>query len=124
MERAVLGPSGTPYSQGLKVTGQQMIFISGQLAVDEKGTVVSPGNLEAQARHIFASIERLLSDGGASLSNVVKITAFITTLDGYPQYGKVRRDVFGEHLPTSSTVQVTSLVIPGCVIEIEAVAVL
>ena len=124
MDRTVLGPAGTPFSQGLKVTGRELIFISGQLAVDERGAVVAPDDLEAQARYVFASIEKLLRQGGASLADVVKITAFVTTLDGYASYGKVRREVFGERLPTSSTVQVTSLVTPGCVIEIEAVAVL
>lgn len=124
MDRRVLGSTGAPYAQGLKVAGQQLIFISGQLALDEHGKVVDPGNLEAQARYIFRSIEKLLREGGGSLANVVKITAFVTTLDGYSSYGQVRRDVFGADLPTSATVQVTSLVAPGCVIEIDAMAVL
>jgi enamine deaminase RidA (YjgF/YER057c/UK114 family) len=124
MKRTVLGPTGVPYSQGLKVSGQRMIFVSGQLAVDEKGTVVSPGSIEDQARFIFKAIDRLVREGGGTLANVVKITAFVTTLDGYASYGKVRREVFGETLPTSATVQVTSLVTPGCVIEIDAIAVL
>jgi enamine deaminase RidA (YjgF/YER057c/UK114 family) len=124
MMREILGPAGAPFAQGLKVAGQQLIFISGQLAVDGQGNVVAPNDMEAQARHVFASIEQLLKEGGATMKNVVKITAFVTTMDGYAKYGAVRREVFGDHLPASSTVGVSSLVVPGCVIEIEAVAVL
>jgi len=124
MKRTVIGKTGTPYSQALKIEGQEMVFISGQLAVDANGTLVGPGDLEAQARYIFASMEELLRDVNGSLKNIVKIGAFITTMDGYASYGKVRRDVFGDTLPTSSTVIVAGLVTPGCVIEIEAIAVL
>lgn len=124
MKRTVIGKTGTPYSQALKIEGGEMVFISGQLAIDANGTLVGPGDLEAQARYIFASMEKLLRDAGGSLENVVKIGAFITTMDGYPSYGKVRREMFGDTLPTSSTVIVAGLVTPGCVIEIEAIAVL
>lgn len=125
MNRSVLGSTTKPYSQGLKITGgSSTIFISGQIARDEHDVVFFPGDMEKQARYIFASIDELLVQAGATMSNVVKIVAFVTTLDGYASYSKVRRDVFGSTLPVSSTVQVTSLVTPGCVIEIEAIAVL
>jgi 2-iminobutanoate/2-iminopropanoate deaminase len=124
MKRTVIGKTGTPYSQALRVEGGELFFISGQLAVDESGALVGAGDLEAQARHIFASMDKLLHEAGGSLKNIVKIGAFITTMDGYASYGKVRRDVFGDALPTSSTVIVAGLVTPGCVIEIEAIAVL
>jgi 2-iminobutanoate/2-iminopropanoate deaminase len=125
MNRSVLGRTAKPYSQGLKITGcKSIIFISGQIARDENDVVFFPGDLEQQARYIFESIDKLLAQAGAAMSDVVKIVAFVTTLDGYASYSKVRRDVFGDMLPVSSTVQVTSLVTPGCVIEIEAVALL
>jgi enamine deaminase RidA (YjgF/YER057c/UK114 family) len=124
MGRTVLGPVGTPYSVGLKVSGSETVYLAGHLAVDESGALVAPGDMEGQARYIFESMAKILAEAGGSLSDVVKITAYITTLEGYKSYGTVRRDVFGENLPTSATLQVAGLVIPGCVIEIEAVAVL
>ncbi len=125
MKRTVLGPQG-PFSisQGLKVSGQEMVFISGQVAMDDKGAVVAPNDLPAQAEFVLKSIEKLLGEAGATFRNVVKITAFVTTLENYSAYGALRKKYFGDHLPTSSTVQVTGLVVPGCVIEIEAVAIL
>ncbi len=124
MSRTVLGPTGTPYSIGLKVFGAETIYVAGHLAVDPDGRVVAPGDMEGQARYIFAAIGKLLKEAGGSLSDVVKITAYITTLEGYASYGTVRRAVFGDMLPTSATLQVAGLVIPGCLIEIEAIAVL
>lgn len=125
MERKTLGRSGkASFSQGLKVTGQELVFISGQVARDATGAVVAPDNLPRQAEFIFESMRKLLEEAGASFRNVVKITAFVTTLDDYAAYGAIRKRIFGDDLPTSSTVQVTSLVTPGCVIEIEAIAVL
>jgi 2-iminobutanoate/2-iminopropanoate deaminase len=124
MSRVVIGPVGPPYSAALKVSGRETIYLSGLLAVDAAGGVVAPGNLEAQARAIFANMAQLMSEAGGSMGDVVKITAYITTLEGYASYGTVRREVFGDRLPASATVKVAGLVVPDCVIEIEAVAVL
>ncbi|MDX3907307.1 MAG: RidA family protein [Pigmentiphaga sp.] len=120
-----LGPAGRPYSQGLRVEGgSHLIFISGQLARADPERAHHPGDLGRQAREIFGNIDTLLRESGASLSDVVKITAFVTTLDGYAEYSDIRREVFSDPLPASSTVQVSSLVTPGCLIEIEAIAII
>ena len=125
MKRQILGTTAKPYVQGLKVTGgQSLVFISGQIARDEQDEVYAPNDLEQQARYIFTNIEKLVCEAGGTMKNVVKIVAYVTTLEAYGSYGAIRREFFGDHLPTSSTVQVTSLVTPGCVIEIEAIAVL
>lgn len=120
-----LGPPGRPYSQALDVAGgKRMIFVSGQLARADPEHAHHPGDLGRQAREIFANMDALLREAGGSLADVVKITAFLTTLDGYADYSAIRREVFADPLPASSTVQVSSLVTPGCLIEIEAVAIL
>jgi len=120
-----LGPAGRPYSQALDVAGgTRMLFVSGQLARADPDHAHHPGDLGRQAREIFANIDSLLREAGGSLADVVKITAFLTTLEGYADYSAIRREVFADPLPTSSTVQVSSLVTPGCLIEIEAVAIL
>lgn len=125
IEKMQLGKQGRPYSQGLKISkGTQMIFISGQLARVDMDTPNHAGDIGSQAREIFGNIAALLQEAGGSLADVVKITAFVTTLDGYEAYSRIRKEVFSEPLPTSSTVQVTSLVTPGCLIEIEAIAIL
>jgi 2-iminobutanoate/2-iminopropanoate deaminase len=77
--------------------------------------------MEAEARATFANIERTLETAGAAMSDVVKIAAFITDLEAYPDYAKVRSEVFGDQLPASSTVQVAGLLV-GAQLEIEAIA--
>jgi enamine deaminase RidA (YjgF/YER057c/UK114 family) len=79
MGRTVLGPVGTPYSVGLKVSGSETVYLAGHLAVDESGALVAPGDMEGQARYIFESMAKILAEAGGSLSDVVKITAYITT---------------------------------------------
>lgn len=96
------------------------IHISGNVGFGDDGKVVS-GGMGAEARATFANIERTLGDAGAGMSHVVKITAFVTSLENYGEYAQVREELFGDRLPASSTVQVAGLLV-GAQIEIEAVA--
>lgn len=96
------------------------IHVSGNVGFGDDGKVVS-GGMEAEARATFACIERALALAGADLSHVVKINAFVTSLDNYGEYAKVRNEVFGEQMPASATVQVAGLLV-GAQIEIDAVA--
>jgi enamine deaminase RidA (YjgF/YER057c/UK114 family) len=98
----------------------RVIYVSGNVGFGDHGSVVA-GGMEAEARATFANIERVLGAAGASMSDVVKINAFITDLDSYPEYAKVRLEVFGDKLPASATVQVAGLLV-GAHIEIDAVA--
>lgn len=124
MKRTTLGQSSSSYSSGLVVEGQRLVFISGQLPVDETGALVGRGDLAAQTRQTFANIRRLVNQAGGSLANVVKITAFLTDLADYATYSQVRRELFAPTFPTSSAVQVAGLVLEGALIEIEAIALL
>jgi enamine deaminase RidA (YjgF/YER057c/UK114 family) len=98
----------------------RMIHISGNVGFGDEGKVVS-GGMGAEARATFANIEKTLHNAGADMSHVVKITAFVTSLDNYGEYVQAREEVFGDLLPASSTVQVAGLLV-GAQIEIEAVA--
>jgi enamine deaminase RidA (YjgF/YER057c/UK114 family) len=123
MQRTVLGRSSASYSSGLIVEGGRLVFISGQLPLSE-GKLVGENDFDAQVRATFANIQRLLNQAGGGLGNVVKITAFLTTLEHYPRYNAIRGELFAPNFPTSSAVQVAGLVVPGAMIEIEAIAVL
>ena len=120
IERITTDPS-TGFSDAVTTTGSgRVIHVSGNVGFGEDGKVVS-GGMGAEARATFANIERVLAAAGAGLSDVVKITTFITDLESYPAYAAVRSEVFGDQLPASSTVQVAGLLV-GAQIEIEAVA--
>jgi enamine deaminase RidA (YjgF/YER057c/UK114 family) len=96
------------------------IHVSGNVGFGDDGKVVS-GGVETEARATFANIEKVLNDAGASMSDVVRITAFLTDLDAYGDFAKVRSEVFGENLPASAAVQVAGLLV-GAQIEIDAIA--
>jgi enamine deaminase RidA (YjgF/YER057c/UK114 family) len=125
MERTVLGKTSSSYSLGIVAPAGRLVFISGTVALDEAGKVMAPGDMEGQTRAIFGQIEQLLREAGATLQNVVKLTAYVTDMSQYGQYAKVRREVFaGGVFPASAAVKVAGLIEDGLVVEVEAVAVI
>ena len=99
-----------------------LIYTSGHVAMDEAGNVAAPGDCAAQADLIYQRLSELLEQAGSDMQNVVKITAFLTRADDYPEYNAARHRWFPENPPASSSVIVAELVRPGLVLEIEAVA--
>src|SRR5262245_47905030 len=94
-----------PLSQGLKVGN--LLFLSGQVAVDSDGTIVGRGDLKAQTRQVFENIKTILEAAGASFDNVVKMTTyFATDIHNYEDYFSVRREYFTGVNPASTGVQV------------------
>jgi enamine deaminase RidA (YjgF/YER057c/UK114 family) len=120
IDRLTTNPA-SGFSDAVTTSGPgRVIHVSGNVGFGEDGKVVS-GGMEAEARATFANIERTLKAAGAEMSHIVKINAFMTTLDSYGEYAKVRSEVFGDQLPASATVQVAGLLV-GAQIEIDAVA--
>ena len=123
VERRELGKRTGSFAQGIAVRAGRTVYVSGKVGVDESGKIVGTDDLAAQTRQTFANIQATLSEAGASLSDVVKITTFIVPMERYQEFARVRAEVFGESVPASSTVGVASLVSPEYLIEIEAIAV-
>lgn len=112
------------YSHVVEAKAGRTLYVSGQIATDASGAVVGEGDIEAQARQVFANLEAALAAGGASLSQVVKITVFMTDVAQLAKFRMVRDSRFGANPPASSLVEVSRLVRPELLIEIEAVAVI
>ena len=98
-----------------------LLFICGNTA---RGTAAETGTAAAQTEAILKKMQVILKGNGASLSNVVKITSFVTDLRESPEIGEVRRRYFEAGLPASTQVQVAALGTPDLKIGIEAIAVL
>jgi 2-iminobutanoate/2-iminopropanoate deaminase len=98
----------------------RLIHVAGNVGFGPDGKVV-PGGMGAEARATLDNIERTLAEAGADMSHVVKINAFVTSLEEYADYAQARAERFGELLPASATVQVAGLLV-GAHIEIDAVA--
>ena len=115
-------PERYTFSPALRVGN--LVFISGTTAVDEKGTLVAPGDIVGQTRYIYEKLAKLLNAAGAGLEHVVETTEYITTTENYRGTAEVRRAVFRPPYPTATGVIVAGLLREGALIEISAVAVI
>jgi len=100
-----------------------LLFISGQAAIDEHGEVVGAGDFDAQAEQAFSNLRRVLEAGGSSLEQIVKVTIFLTDMGNFPNIVELRGKWFTPPYPADTIVEVTSLALPELEIEIEAIAV-
>jgi reactive intermediate/imine deaminase len=113
-----------PYrlSQGFRVG--ELLFVSGQTGIDEKGELVALGDFHAQADQAFRNLSRVLEAGGSSLERVVKVTIFLTDMAAnFPAIVDLRGKWFTPPYPADTIVEVRSLYRPEVEIEIEAIAV-
>jgi len=103
------------------VRSGNMLFIAGSTA---GGTSAATGDIAAQTDAILDKFEIILAANGGSLSNVVKVTSFVTDLREAPAAGEVRMKRFAGAFPASTQVQVAALGTPDLKIEIDAIAIL
>ncbi|MBI2641317.1 RidA family protein [Candidatus Roizmanbacteria bacterium] len=113
------------YSHGYKVDlgSAEIIFTTGQIALDKNGEVVSPDDVTAQAEFVFKSLEKILNEAGSSLDDAVKATIFVTDMNDFAKISQVRNKYFKNSEPVSTLVEVKKLVKDGCKLEVELIAV-
>ncbi|MBD1868876.1 RidA family protein [Cyanobacteria bacterium FACHB-471] len=107
-------------SQGIRVGN--LLFISGQAGYADDGKIVA-GGFRAQGEQAFSNLDRALVAGGSSLSQVAKVTIFLTDMSNFGAIVELRRQYFSPPYPADSIVEVSSLYTPEAMIEIEAIAV-
>ena len=121
-------PSKWPFSHGVVIKNPGTILIlAGQVAFDRHGPnrqLVGPGDLAAQTRQAILNIRTLLGQCGATLKDVVDLTAYLTDIDRFEEAGRVAMEYFTDPLPTLTLIGVKALAFPALLIEIRAVAVL
>jgi reactive intermediate/imine deaminase len=111
------------YTHVVEATGGRTIYVSGQVAFDHEGRLVGQGDVAAQTRQVFDNLKAALEAADASLGDVVKITVFMTDLSQLQTFRDIRDTYFGGKPPASSLVQISQLVVPGLLVEVEAIAV-
>jgi enamine deaminase RidA (YjgF/YER057c/UK114 family) len=115
---------GRGYSHAVAATGR-IVAIAGQVAMDQDGNVVGPGDPRAQAEQAFENLRLALAAAGASFADVVKLMFFVTDVSFLPAVREVRdRYVDTKRPPASTAVQVVALFQPDFVLEVEALAVI
>lgn len=123
----VAAPFGDRFAHVARVdlpTGGALLVLAGQVAVDDTGAVVAPGDAGAQSEVVFETIGQILTAHGATFADVLHIRTYMTDLDDLASYGSVRGRIFtGTPPPASTTVEVNRLFLPGAVLEVEITAV-
>lgn len=105
------------YSRAVKIGNH--IWVAGTTATDENGEVVGKGDAGAQTRYILAKIERALKDGGATMNDVVRTRIFATDISQWEAIGKAHGEVFANIRPASTMVEISKLIDPEHLVEIE-----
>ncbi len=99
-----------------------LIFVSGQTAIDLDGTIVGVGDFDAQAEQTFKNLAAVLEAGSSSLAKIVKVTIFLKDMGNFGKIVGLREKYFTPPYPADTIVEITSLALPELEIEIEAIA--
>jgi 2-iminobutanoate/2-iminopropanoate deaminase len=113
------------FSQAIKVNCEgSLLFISGLTSRAPDGSVIGEGDIKLQTETILENMQRLLTEAGGTMRDIVKVTVFIRDMEQFDEIHEVRARYFEEPYPASSMVEVSRLVSPEHLIEIEAIAAL
>jgi 2-iminobutanoate/2-iminopropanoate deaminase len=99
-----------------------LLFVTGQVARDRNGEIVGRGDFAKQADQVFANIRDVLAAGGAQMSDLLKVTVFVTDSRYRDEFRAATDRHLKDHLPASTLVVVAALADPAFLIEIEGIA--
>jgi len=109
------------YSRAVRAGDQ--VHVSGTTATDEDGTVVGVGDPAEQTKQALRNVKRALTEADAELADVVRTRLYVTDIEHWEAVGETHAEWFGTVRPATSMVEVSRLIDPKLLIEVEATAV-
>jgi enamine deaminase RidA (YjgF/YER057c/UK114 family) len=110
------------YSRAVKVGS--VIEVTGTVAVDEHNQLQGGDSAYEQTRFVISKIASVLEKAGADLTNVVRTRIFVTDISRWEEYGRAHGEFFSEIRPCTTMVEVSKLISPEFLVEIEATAII
>jgi len=105
------------YSRLVKVNNQ--IFVTGTVAIDDQGNLIGENDAYEQTKYIIQKVKKIFEKVGATLEDVVRTRMFVTDISKWEEYGKAHGEYFGKIKPATTMVEVSKLIDPKFLIEIE-----
>ncbi len=131
MEKTTLHPvDGRGFARAVSISEptHERVFVSGAIAADEEYNLIGEDDMEAQTRYVYGQLESYLDELGGSMDDVVRIRVYVTTMDetAMAGYREGRAEFYDapEHYPSSTLVEVESLVLEGAMVEVDAEAII
>lgn len=124
MPKQTINPQTLPKAVGYShiVKAGNLVFVAGQVAVDANGNVVGAGDIEQQARQVYANLKAALVAAGGRVEDVVSTTTYLTSRDYILPIRKAREQFYGANPPASTLLIVSGLARPEFLMEVDAVA--
>lgn len=101
----------------------RLVFISGMVAKGADGTLVGPGDIEAQTRQVCENVKAAIEEAGGTMDDICRVDVYVRNMEHFDKIHKVRREFFKEPAPASTMVEVTKFTSPDWLIEMNAIAV-
>lgn len=100
-----------------------LVFLSGQAAIDAEGQLVGIGDFDAQLEQVMHNIRTVLQAAGSDLDRIVKVTIYMRDMANFPKIVDARKKWFTPPYPADTIVEVSALALPELLIEIDVIAV-
>ncbi len=126
MKRTIINPSGvhkpvSHYSHAVKVG--DLVWITGQIAIDKDGNVVGKGDCVAQTHQVYQNLRIVLNGIGSGMDKIVKLNTYVVNVEDVEKIRDIKSQYIEKDPPASTLVVVKALAYPDLLIEMEAVAV-